>query len=32
MIRIAEKLGFIKVQAVKVCAKVGVGRKTSLKI
>jgi hypothetical protein len=28
MIRIAEKLGFMKVRAVTVCAKVGLGRKT----
>ena len=27
MIRIAEKLGFMKVRVVKVCAKSGVGRK-----
>jgi hypothetical protein len=32
MIRIAEKLGFMKVRVVKVCAKSGVGRKTGLKI
>jgi hypothetical protein len=32
MPRIAEKLGFMKVQVIKVCAKSGVGRKTSLKI
>jgi len=27
MIRIAEKLGFIRVRAVAVCAKAGIGRK-----
>jgi hypothetical protein len=27
MIRIAEKHGFMKTRAVKVCAKVGIGRK-----
>ena len=32
MIRIAEKLGFIKVWAVTVCAKSGIGRKMGLKI
>jgi hypothetical protein len=32
MIRIAEKLGFMKIRAVMVCAKSGVGRKTGLKI
>jgi len=31
MIRIAEKLGFIKVRAVTVCAKVGIGRKVGYK-
>ena len=31
MPRIAEKLGFMKVRAVAVCAKSGVGRKTDLK-
>jgi hypothetical protein len=31
MIRIAEKLGFMKVRAVMVCAKVGLGRKTGHK-
>ena len=31
MIRIAEKLGFIKVRAVTVCAKVGIGRKAGNK-
>ena len=31
MLRIAEKLGFIKVRAVTVCAKVGIGRKAGNK-
>jgi hypothetical protein len=31
MIRIAEKLGFMKVRAVIVCAKVGIGRKVGHK-
>jgi len=31
MIRIAEKLGFMKVQAVKVCAKAWIGRKAEHK-
>ena len=32
MIRIAEKLGLMKVRAVMVCAKVGIGRKVGHKI
>jgi hypothetical protein len=32
MPRIAEKLGFMNTIAVKVCAKSGVGRETSLQI
>jgi len=32
MPKIAEKLGFMKSRAVKVCAKSGVERKTGLKI
>jgi hypothetical protein len=31
MIRIAEKLGFIRVRAVAVCAKVGISRKVGHK-
>jgi len=31
MIKIAEKLEFIKVRAVTVCAKVGIGRKAGHK-
>jgi hypothetical protein len=31
MPRIAEKLGFMKVRTVMVCAKAGIGRKTGLK-
>ena len=31
MVRIAKKLGFIKVRAVMVCAKVGIGRKEGQK-
>jgi hypothetical protein len=31
MIRIAEKLGLIKVRTVTVCAKVGIGRKAGHK-
>jgi hypothetical protein len=31
MIRIAEKHGFMKTRAVKVCAKVGIGRKAGHK-
>jgi len=31
MIRIAEKLEFMKVRAVTVCAKVGIGRKAGHK-
>jgi len=31
MVRIAEKLGFIKVQAIMVCAKVGIARKVGHK-
>ena len=31
MIRIAEKLGIMKVRAVTVCAKVGLGIKTGIK-
>jgi hypothetical protein len=31
MIRIAEKLGFMKVRAVAVCAKVDIGRKAGHK-
>jgi hypothetical protein len=31
MIRIAERHGFMKTRAVKVCAKVGIGRKAGHK-